>query len=250
VLVPERPVVGAGVPRFEIPGWDQLGVHAGVTGRGSRAQPFDLRLPEAALAGKVADRWHRLLDEFPGYRGAVVGRQVHGTEVRWHGHVASGVSVVASVDGHATATAGLLLTVSLADCVPIYLADPGRRAIALLHAGWRGTAGEILRAGIEMLEATVGSRPADLVAHLGVGICGECYEVGGEVLTACGRSVPASGKGLCDLRGVQAEQARRLGIGNISASPRCSAHEHDCFFSHRASLGQDGRMVAYLGIMP
>lgn len=64
-----------------------------------------------------------------------------------------------------------------------------------------------------------------------------------------GCSLPAAGSGPfhADLRGVLAEQGRRLGLGSISTSQWCSAHDRTLFYSHRASRGADGRMVAYLG---
>jgi copper oxidase (laccase) domain-containing protein len=79
--------------------------------------------------------------------------------------------------------------------------------------------------------------------HCGVGICGECYEVGPEVATRFGRS----GTIRLDLRAALAQQARELGIDDVSISPWCSAEGRDRFFSHRASGGRDGRMIAYLG---
>ncbi|HEY0350490.1 MAG TPA: laccase domain-containing protein, partial [Gemmatimonadales bacterium] len=151
------------------------------------------------------------------------------------------------IDGWITTTPGILLTVTIADCVPVYLVAPGR-GIALLHAGWRGTAGEILGRGVEQLRSAVGSRP-DIIMHCGVGICGDCYEVGSEVMVGC--SVPALGAGPwhLDLRARLAEQAAALGVKQVTSSPWCSAHDRTSFFSHRASGGSDGRMVAYIGMV-
>jgi len=238
------------VPLFEIPGWGAgIGVVAGVTGRGGPADPFDLKLESIPPGGPTLDRWRALLAAFPAFGGLVASRQVHQTAVRWHEGV-EGLTVLTGFDGHASSTPGLLMAISVADCIPIYLVDPIRRAAALLHAGWRGTAGRILEGGVRLLASEARSRPGDLRVHFGVGICGPCYEVGSEVLAACGRPIPEAGKGRCDLREVLAEQAAGLGIGKISTSTRCSAHQNDLFFSHRASLGQDGRMVAYLGLLP
>jgi copper oxidase (laccase) domain-containing protein len=79
--------------------------------------------------------------------------------------------------------------------------------------------------------------------HCGVGICGDCYEVGSEVADRFG----LAGASHLDLRDLLAQQAHGLGIRDISVSPWCSAEGRDRFFSHRASGGRDGRMVAYLG---
>jgi copper oxidase (laccase) domain-containing protein len=84
--------------------------------------------------------------------------------------------------------------------------------------------------------------------YCGVGICGECYEVGSEVMHGCG--VPPSGTGpwRLDLRSTLEKQARESGLTQITISTWCSAHDRSSFYSHRASRGVDGRMVAYIGM--
>jgi hypothetical protein len=137
--------------------------------------------------------------------------------------------------------------VTVADCIPVYLVVPGR-GVALLHAGWRGTVGGILRTGLPRLLAGTGATPSDVIMHAGVGICGPCYEVGSEVMAGCGLLAEGPGPWHLDLRGYLAAEGERLGIRRISVSGWCSAHDRPSFYSHRASRGADGRMVAYLGI--
>jgi copper oxidase (laccase) domain-containing protein len=84
--------------------------------------------------------------------------------------------------------------------------------------------------------------------HCGVGICGDCYEVGSEVLEGVGLRGDGRGPWTVDLRERLAVQARSLGVDALSSSAWCSAHHRPLFFSHRASRGTDGRMVAYLGL--
>jgi copper oxidase (laccase) domain-containing protein len=77
-----------------------------------------------------------------------------------------------------------------------------------------------------------------------------CYEVGSEVVQALQGTAAAPDPlrpAHVDLREVLLRQAARLGVGEVTVSPACSAHDRDLFFSHRASGGRDGRMVAYLG---
>ena len=243
----EEPVAGE-PPRLELARWrDELGVIAGITGRGSEVgQGFDLGLWSEAPVGEVMSRWRLFRAAMPGFSTVVLGNQVHGTEVRTVG-AAGGWLQVEGVDGWVTTSPGVLLTVTVADCIPVYLAAPGR-GIALLHAGWRGTAGGILGRGVEALTAASRTDAAQIVMHSGVGICGRCYEVGSEVVTGCGRMPDGAGPWHLDLRDVLAEQAEVLGIRRITCSTRCSAHDRPTFYSHRASLGADGRMVAYLGI--
>lgn len=79
---------------------------------------------------------------------------------------------------------GLLLAVQVADCLPILLADPKRRVVAAVHAGWRGTAKRIAEKTIGEMRARFGCRPADLRATIGPGIHSCCYQVGREVVEA------------------------------------------------------------------
>ena len=174
---------------------------------------------------------------------ARLAHQVHGTDVHWHEPLPEGWLILDGIDGHATSERGVLLTVTVADCIPVYLAVPQKGAIALIHAGWRGTADGILEQCVEVLKWRGCAKASDIVMHCGVGICGKCYEVGSEVAVRFG----LSGTVLLDLRAILAQQARALGIGEITVSPWCSAEARDRFYSHRASRGRDGRMVAYLG---
>jgi YfiH family protein len=243
----EVPVDGP-VPRYEIPGWrERFGVVAGITGRGS-AEPsgFDLGLWTPQPVGEVMRRWRALRQAEPQFRAHVMGHQVHGSAVAWHA-AAQGWTILDGVDGHLTGRLGTLLLVTVADCIPVYLVVPSRRVVGLLHAGWRGTAGGILARAVGELAGCLNVPPAEIVMHCGVGICGDCYEVGSEVMAGC--RVPHDGAGPwhLDLRGALAEGARGLGIEEISSSTWCSAHDRPRFFSHRASAGRDGRMVAYLG---
>lgn len=238
----EVPVPGP-VPRFEIPGWrEQYAVVAGITGRG-----FDLGLWSDAPVGEVMSRWRVLRRQLPEFTAMVLGNQVHGVEVM---SVDTGLGwiQIEGIDGWISTAPGILLTVTIADCVPVYLVVPGR-AVALLHAGWRGTAGGILGRGVEQLRGRTGCTAPDIVMHCGVGICGVCYEVGSEVMHGCG--VPAEGEGpwRVDLRERLAHQAQQLGLDQVTASGWCSAHDRASFFSHRASAGTDGRMVAYVGML-
>lgn len=237
------------VPRFEIPGWrERFGVAAGITGRGSEpGRGFDLGLWSDAPVGQVMTRWTAFRQAEPGFHATVLGTQVHGTKVVWH-HQAAGWVQLDGVDGHVTDQPGVLLAVTVADCIPVYLVDPVTRTVALLHAGWRGTAGGILERGIRQLVETGNSAVENIIVHCGIGICGTCYEVGSEVMIGCGQPHSGNGPWHLDLRAVLAQTAARLGVREISTSDWCSAHHHDQFYSHRASGGRDGRMVAYLGI--
>jgi YfiH family protein len=248
VTIIAEELVSTNPPRFELAAWRRdLGLTAGITGRGSEpGRGFDLGLWSEAPVGGVMGRWQRFRRSVPGFPGVALGHQVHGVEVMTVGP-SRGWLQVEGIDGWVTAAPGVLLTVTIADCIPVYLSVPGK-GVALLHAGWRGTAAGILARGAERLIQATGADWADIVMHCGVGICGSCYEVGSEVIAGCGLSADGGGPWHLDLRETLAEQAARIGIRQVTRSPHCSAHDRPTFYSHRASRGADGRMAAYLGI--
>ena len=166
-------------------------------------------------------RWRAFRRALPGFDAVVLGNQVHGVGVETIGP-GRGWIQVDGIDGWVTTAPGVLLTVTIADCVPVYLLVPDR-GVALLHAGWRGTAGGILRAGVERLLAATGAAPADIVMHCGVGICGPCYEVGSEVLTGCGLPADGPGPWHLDLRAASRRHRRRPGARGRHASPAGAA---------------------------
>ena len=84
-------------------------------------------------------------------------------------------------DGLITNTAGLLLAIKTADCVPVLVADVKRRAVGAFHAGWRGTVARVVEKGIGEMRRQFGSVPRDLRAVIGPSIRQCCYQVGAEV---------------------------------------------------------------------
>jgi YfiH family protein len=245
----ESAVADRAVPQAELGEWrERFGIVAGITERGV-GDGFSLGFCTAEPVETVMGRWRSFRDAFrPGFGALQKSHQVHGATVLWHEGVGQGWHVADAADGHATVQQGLLLGVTVADCVPVYLTSRDGAAVALLHAGWRGTAGCILEAGVRLLHERAKVSPADVVMHCGVGICGPCYEVGEEVGRAVLGPGAKPGRQRLDLRAVLAGQAEALGVGEVTISPLCTSCDHHRFFSHRASGGKDGRMIAYLGI--
>lgn len=196
--------------------------------------------------GELQTRWREIRDA-TACATSVHGRQIHGNAVLWHDALAPGAFVVYDVDGHATSTAGTLLAVSVADCVPCLLVDPERRVIAALHAGWRGVAAGMLESGLQTLFTHAGSAASDLLLHFGPAICGACYEVGPEVPEALGLGRHA-GKVQLDVRGVLTDRAITAGVplDRITCSAWCTRCGDSPFFSHRA--GQPERQMSVLGL--
>ena len=243
--VTEAPTGDAAVPRLELSEWaERYGLVAGITLR-----PMSLGLWSDEPVGQVMGSWRAFCAAFAApFPAVVLSHQVHGNAVRWHEALPEGWLILDGLDAHATGERGVLLTVTVADCIPVYLTVPEKGAIALVHAGWRGTVAGVLARSVELLKWRGFAKTSEIVMHCGVGICGDCYEVGSEVATQFDIAPPpGAGPVRLDLRAVLVQQARELGIEQVSISPWCSAEGRDRFYSHRASGGRDGRMVAYLG---
>jgi copper oxidase (laccase) domain-containing protein len=244
-----RDVPIRGFPAVRHPEWDEWfpWLVQGTTVRtdpGSAA-PFDLRLfgPDGG-ASAARPRWERLL-AWSGLRTVVHARQIHGAIVLEHAGGPPGLSIAPDADGHVVRGPGVLVTASVADCVPVSIVDAERRAAALLHAGWRGTAAGILEAGLDALVRDEGRDR--LYLHFGPSVCGRCYEVGPEVFEALGYAGPA-GPTPIDLRAALAERAAKAGVSfdRMSTSAHCTRCGAGAFFSHRG--GDSGRQVGFLGL--
>lgn len=238
---------GGGVPFVTHPGWAEgfPWLVQGTTTTGED-EPFDLALFGDAPGRAAHPRWD-LLREATGFPRAVHGRQVHRTRVLLHHEGPPGLHLAPDTDGHATRAPGVLLTVATADCVPIFLVDPPRRAVALLHGGWRGVAAGILERGVEVLGERLGTDARELHMHLGPAICGSCYEVGPEVHAALSLEEPERPTPV-DLRAVLAERAGALGVPRerVSVSGHCTRCTGSPLFSHRG--GDAGRQVSFIGV--
>ncbi len=257
MIVPEEretlTVRGEGIRCAELDRWHAThGLIAGITTRSGPVGGggFNLGLATSDPSDAVTARWSALTTAVSGeFPGVVVSRQPHGAEVREQESRFEGWLVLNGYDGHITGLAGILLAVTVADCVPVYLAHPPTGSIALLHAGWRGIASGILERGIDRLSEVVGAPPAEFVMHCGVAIGPDHYEVGPEVLERLGLQAGggAAGAAGADLRGLAAARARAAGVEAITRSPWCTYRDSEHFWSHRRDPDAAGRMVAYLG---
>jgi polyphenol oxidase len=195
--------------------------------------------------------------------GLAVSRQVHGTAVHEVGDAEAGRGVFdgdesPEADGLVTNRRGVALVKHTADCVPVYLLDARTRAIALVHAGWRGTLEGIAGIALTRMAEAYGTRPEDCLAAIGPSIGPCCFEVGGEVAQAFearfpGRGVvDASGKlPIVDLWRCNALQLLDAGVqdDNIAVAGLCTACDPITFYSHRKEKGRTGAMAALLELV-
>lgn len=248
--VAER-LAGGEVPLWVHPEWEARfpWLVQGTTGRGSEDDPFDLGLSGAQPVGRALDRWRALL-ALTGMATAVHARQVHQVDLWIHREVGSpGILVMDGFDGHVTDRESVLLSVGVADCVPVSVIDAETRAVALVHAGWRGTAGGIVERAVNRIVESWQSAPERLWLHCGPAICGACYEVGPEVHAAIhpDRQVPSENTPI-DVRAAIAERAVGMGLpaDQVSVSAHCTRCGEPDFFSHRG--GSKARQMGILGV--
>ncbi len=140
---------------------------------------------------------------------------------------------------------GSVVAVKTADCIPILLADERLRAVAAVHAGWRGTAAHIAPGAVASLHQHFGTAPADLHAAIGPGIGPCCYEVGPDVSAQFG----LAGRVPLDLAAENRRQLVNSGIpaGRIYVSGLCTMCGRE-FHSFRRDKEAAGRMYSFIGI--
>jgi hypothetical protein len=179
-------------------------------------------------------------------------KQVH--SARWI--EASGPGRLGEADALITAVPGLYVGVRTADCVPILIADDRNRAVAAVHAGWRGSADAIVLEVLRAMAERYGSRPAEMAAAIGPAVCGECYEVGPEVAARFSRWFPErsdlNGRARLDLVEANRRQLVEAGLdpARISTGAPCTVSHPDEFFSWRRDQERTGRMVAAIAVRP
>src|SRR5690606_19246791 len=118
----------------------------GTTGCGSAEERLDFGFLGKSPVGEVTSRWRRLRS-ITGMPTTLHARQVHGAGVgAWLQSVPAGMVLVEGIDAHVSTVPGLLLGVSVADCIPIGLVGERSRVVAMVHAGWRGIAAGVLEA--------------------------------------------------------------------------------------------------------
>jgi YfiH family protein len=142
-------------------------------------------------------------------------------------------------------TPGHLVAVKTADCIPILLVDEEHRAVAAVHAGWRGTVCGIVRSTAHSMSNQFGTEPRRLHAAIGPGIGKCCYEVGADVAAQFGESGPAR----IDLVETNRRQLIEAGIpeSRIYAANLCTKCGIEEFHSYRRDKEQAGRMLSFIG---
>ena len=166
-------------------------------------------------------------------------------------------------DGLVTAEPGLMLCSMESDCTPVFLLDPVKKVIGMVHSGWKGTAALIAVNAVQLMEKDYGCRAEDLLVAYGPCICRDCYEVGEDIPPNFAENYSeeeicvffrpkTDGKYLLDVNKAISLSLLREGVKeiNIFSCGRCTYHEN-VFYSHRRQLknGLEGKDNMFTGIM-
>jgi len=190
-----------------------------------------------------------------GFPALLSPRQVHGAHVI---EVRAADTEPGEADAVMTDQAGVLLGILGADCPGVLLVDPRRRALALVHAGWRGIVAAVTPAAVKALALRYGCAPGELRAAIGPGISQAAYEVGPDVAEALRASAPEAracvvrgraDRWQVDLPGLLELQLRACGVpaAAIERSSHCTHRDAALFFSHRRDGENAGRHALLAG---
>lgn len=176
--------------------------------------------------------------------------QIHGTDVLY----ATQPGRYDNYDALITDQPNLFLAVSTADCTPILIYDHHHKAVAAIHAGWRGTVEGIVSKTLQAMQTRFGTRPGECFAYVGTCIDETSFEVGPEVAEpfapAFKRLDEFTGKWFVNLKSANSHQLTSFGIpaSQIGISTFSTVLNNEDYFSHRAEQGKTGRMLAVIGI--
>lgn len=210
----------------------------------------------------IFENRRRFLRAFDGDYALTTAWQVHGDDIKLVGSPEEVRETDSKFDALVSDLPGVLIGVKTADCVPVLLGDPVKKAFAAIHAGWRGTVQSIVVKAVEKLKAEYGTDPADLICAIGPAATCKNYEIGQDVIDAFGREFSTGGKlftptraghALIDLHLANRDQLLSAGVRDedIYTAPFCTMERPDLFFSYRLEkkrYGKTGRLLSVIGL--
>ena len=193
----------------------------------SRVPGLDVKIDRAAALDRLSLNHAEIRAQIgAGGRHFITAEQVHGAEVARVS--AADTAPIANVDALITDDPSVCLGIYVADCGPVWLVDPVRRAIGCIHSGRKGTQLGITAAAIEAMVKNFGCVRTDITAQLGPCIRPPNYEI--------------------DFASDIISQCRQAGLTSVHDCGRCTSAESDCYYSYRREKGQTGRMLALLAL--
>ncbi len=185
---------------------------------------------------------------FGGGRATAAPRQVHSdraarADCGWG-------NAPPEADAAVTDRAGVLVGVCTADCAPVLLVDPARKAVGAVHVGWRGAVAGVLENALDRMRSEFGSRPEDVEAAIGPTIGSCCFEVGPEVAARFDLEfvLPRAPRPHVDLPAFVRARLERRGLTRVIRIAECTQCNVDRFFSHRGEGSGAGRALSAIGL--
>lgn len=224
----------------------------------SREYSFSLALHTDEEPAKILQNRAIIEAEFPNMK-FIVAHQTHSSNIEiikelktqgWE----SQSSVVKDCDALITDKKGVMLTILTADCVPVLLFDPIQKVVGAVHAGWRGTAEDIVFKTVLKMQESFGSNPKDIIVGIAPSIGACCYEVGEDVAKHFfdhrDSFTQKGDKFMLDLPYINKIQLLKAGLieENIEMSGICTTCEVDDYFSYRKEQGCSGRFMSMIGL--
>ncbi|MDH4129425.1 MAG: peptidoglycan editing factor PgeF [Spirochaetota bacterium] len=232
---------------------------AGTTYRSINNIDFNLSFKSGDSSKCIKNR--KLLFEtiFSSIENGVFVQQVHGNNIAIVSLKDKGLGsindydAIVGCDAIITKEKNLILCIQTADCLPIFIYDSVKHAIALIHAGWRGTAKEITFNSIKTLSSSFNSDPKDFVLSFGPGIHSCCYEVSKDFKDIFSSEFLYNRENrlflnLINVNKVQAINAGVLEDNIYTESSLCTACYNNKFFSYRMERENSGRMISYFAL--
>lgn len=176
--------------------------------------------------------------------------QVHGAEIL----IVTEAGRFEGFDALITNIPEIQLSVTIADCTPVLIYDPVKKAVAAIHAGWKGTVSQIVSKTVELLKKEYGTNPSDCLAFVGTCI-DECSfevdeDVAGNFQSVYKRRDDQKNKFFVDLKSANRDQLIEAGMKkeNIEISPYSTVLNNEDYFSYRKEKGLTGRLLATIGM--
>jgi len=173
---------------------------------------------------------------------------------------APGTGLFGKFDSLVTNEPNVAVMMTHADCLAVILCDPQSRSVGVVHAGWRGTVANVTGAAVQAMIDQFAAGPEQILAFIGPGICRNCYEVGDEVISGWGDSMPMGGDGAIsrpngqwhfDIAEANRLQLRAAGVRDdaIECASICTCCAGDRWFSHRGQGPTTGRFASIIAVI-
>ncbi len=259
-----------GMSYLTLPQWAKQGVNVAFSTRlgGVSHSPYNtlnFGLHVGDRRDDVIENRHRFLKLFSlTPENMVCCEQVHGNSVAIVGKDEEGrgaldyYTSLPGYDAMVCRTPGIMLATFYADCIPIYLFDPGQRVVAIAHSGWKGTMGRIAIQTLRIMQKKFGCSPQNTEVLIGPGIGSCCFQIGQDLakqvkeefprldgilkleLGECTWDLPLTNRLMLQDNGIRPENIIDCGL--------CTSCNPEVFFSYRREEGETGRMAAVIGL--